>query len=421
VSALRLFQGFGVELEYMVVDAGSLAVLPAVDRILEAAAGSIVSEVEVGPLAWSNELVLHVVELKTNGPAPALEGLDTLFQAHVERINGILADMGGMLLPTAMHPWMDPRAETVLWPHEYSAVYESYNRIFGCQGHGWSNVQSTHLNLPFGNDEEFGRLHAAIRLLLPLLPALAASSPLVEGRPTGLLDNRMEFYRHNSLRIPSVTGRVIPEPVFRREDYEREILGAMYADIAPHDPEGILRDEFLNSRGAIPRFGRGSIEVRVVDVQESPAADLALAALTVGALRLLTEGVLSPFSRQASLGVPELSAVFLACIREGERSVVEDGALLDALGLRARRVSAGELWWHLLEAVEGAGFLPQAGQGDLLRALLRRGPLAREILRALDLPENGSPDRGPPPSREAMEEVYRALAGCLGRGEIFLV
>ena len=36
------------------------------------------------------------------------------------------------------------------------------------------------LNLPFSSDEEFGRLHAAIRLLLPLLPALAASSPLVE-------------------------------------------------------------------------------------------------------------------------------------------------------------------------------------------------------------------------------------------------
>ena len=421
MSGLRLFQGFGVELEYMVVDAGSLAVLPVVDRILEAAAGSIVSEVEMGPLAWSNELVLHVVELKTNGPAPALEGLDAVFQEHVGRINRILEGMGGKLLPTAMHPWMDPRAETVLWPHEYSPVYESYNRIFGCQGHGWSNVQSTHLNLPFGDDQEFGRLHAAIRLLLPLLPALAASSPLVEGRPTGLLDNRMEFYRHNSRRIPSVTGRVIPEPVFRREDYEREILGAMYSDIAPHDPEGILRDEFLNSRGAIPRFGRGSIEIRVMDVQESPAADLALAALTVGAVRLLTDEVFSPFSLQASLGVPELAPVLLGCIREGERAVVEDAALLEALGLKARRISVSDLWWHLLEEVVGAGLIPQPGQGERLRTLLRRGPLARQILRALDLPDNGSPGRGSPPSRDALNEVYRALSGCLAKGEVFAV
>jgi hypothetical protein len=156
-----------------------------------------------------------------------------------------------------------------------------------------------------------------------------------------------------------------------------------------------------------------------MDVQESPAADLALAALTVGALRLLTEEVLSPFSHQASLGVPELAPVFLGCIREGERTVVEGGAFLSALGVRASRTSVEELWWHLLEEVEGAGLIAQAGQGERLRDILRRGPLARQILRALDLPEDGSPDRGPPPSREALEEVYRALAVCLAKGEIF--
>src|SRR5690606_7705226 len=114
----------------------------------------------------------------------------------------ILAPMGAMLMPTAMHPWFDPATETRLWPHEYSPVYETYNRIFGCQGHGWSNLQSMHVNLPFANDEEFARLHAAIRLALPILPALAASSPLVEGRVTGLADSRLDFYRFNSRRLP---------------------------------------------------------------------------------------------------------------------------------------------------------------------------------------------------------------------------
>jgi carboxylate-amine ligase len=421
MSRLRLFDGFGVELEYMVVDAETLSVLPVVDRVLESVAGSIVSEVEMGPLAWSNELVLHVVELKTNGPAPTLSGLDALFQADVERINGILERMGGILLPTAMHPWMDPRIETTLWPHQYSPVYESYDRIFGCQGHGWSNLQSTHLNLPFADDQEFGRLHAAIRLLLPLLPALAASSPLVEGRATGILDNRMEFYRHNSRRIPSVTGQVIPEPVFRQEEYEREVLGRMYADIAPLDFEGILQDEFLNSRGAIPRFGRGSIEIRVIDVQESPVADLALAALVVGALRLLTEERLSPLPLQQSMAVPELASVFLDCIREGERAVVGDGAYLRALGIGTGRASAGEIWWHLLEETADAGLFTQDGQEDRLKTLLQRGPLARQILLALGLPRVRGQDPPPPPSREGLMEVYRRLAQCLRSGEIFVV
>src|SRR6185436_8561391 len=108
--------------------------------------------------------------------APALEGLAAKFDTGVRDINRILGDMGGVLLPSAMHPWMDPIAEMKLWPHEYSAVYEAYNRIFDCRGHGWANLQSMHINLPFSGDEELGRLHAAVRLLLPLLPALAASS-----------------------------------------------------------------------------------------------------------------------------------------------------------------------------------------------------------------------------------------------------
>ena len=90
--------------------------------------------------AWSNELVLHVVELKTNGPAPSLAGLQDLFLKDAEEINGILSRFGGTLLPTAMHPWMDPETETTLWPYEFSPVYQAYDGIFGCRGHGWSNL-----------------------------------------------------------------------------------------------------------------------------------------------------------------------------------------------------------------------------------------------------------------------------------------
>jgi len=420
MNRLGLFQGFGVELEYMVVDQNSFSVFPVVDRILEAVAGGIVSEVEMGSLAWSNELVLHVVELKTNGPASTLEGLDAHFRSDVMRINGILEEWGGLLLPTAMHPWMDPSHETVLWPHEFSPVYEAYDRIFGCQGHGWSNLQSTHINLPFKDDEEFGRLHAAIRILLPILPALAASSPLVEEKPTGFLDNRMEVYRTNSRRVPSVAGEIIPEPVFSETAYQEEVLGRMYRDIAPLDPEGILQEEFLNSRGAIPRFGRGSIEIRVVDVQESPTADLALVALSAGVLRLLTEGRLSEPAFQQGLGVEPLARIFLDCIRKGEGGVVKDPVFLKSLGFPGKVAEAREIWWHLLEAVAAGGDLPQAGQEDLLKRMIGRGTLSTEILRALGMPGAGLEGGGAALPRDQVKEVYRELARCLQSGEIFL-
>src|SRR5690606_34764896 len=102
----------------------------------------------------------------------------------------------------------------------------------------------------------------------------------------------------NARRIPSISGLVIPEPVYTRADYERVILARAYADIAPHDPEGILQYEWLNARGAIARFDRQTIEIRVLDIQECPQADLAICAAIVQVLRALTAGELSPLARQ---------------------------------------------------------------------------------------------------------------------------
>ena len=96
-------------------------------------------------------------------------------------------------MPTAAHPFMDPMKETKIWPHENNEVYAIYNKIFDCRGHGWSNLQSTHLNLPFYDDEEFAKLHAAVRLVLPILPALCASSPILDGKLTGCTGYALEI------------------------------------------------------------------------------------------------------------------------------------------------------------------------------------------------------------------------------------
>jgi glutamate---cysteine ligase / carboxylate-amine ligase len=152
-------------------------VRPWADRVLIDADGKPISDIERGRLTWSNELI----EFKTTLPEESLDGLAEGFAAEVAEANRRFAAHGVRILPTAMHPTMRPE-EAVLWTHDFSEVYATFDRIFDCHGHGWSNLQSVHLNLPFANDEEFARLHAAIRLVLPLLPALAASSPFVEGR-----------------------------------------------------------------------------------------------------------------------------------------------------------------------------------------------------------------------------------------------
>jgi carboxylate-amine ligase len=405
-SMLHLFEGYGIEIEYMIVDRRSFDVRPYSDRVLEAAAGEVVSEVEVGELCWSNELMSHVIELKTNGPAPSLAGVADFFQRDVRRINGILAASDAILMPSAMHPWMDPDREALLWAHEYNEVYSTYDRIFDCRGHGWSNLQSMHINLPFAGDAEFARLHAAIRVLLPLLPALASSSPYALGRNTGFLDYRMEVYRHNARRVPSLSGDVVPEPVYSEQAYRSEIFERMYADIAPHDPEGVLRHEWLNSRGAIARFERDAIEIRVIDTQEAPVVDLAIAAAVAHLAQGFSSGELADFERQARLPVATLADVFQRSLRHAEQTPVEDADYLAVLGMPGARASVLEIWQALLERRPRA---LDAAARAALDHILRHGPLSRRMLAFA----------GAEPSRARLQALARELTLCLEQGRSF--
>ncbi|MHB1351050.1 MAG: carboxylate-amine ligase [Desulfobulbaceae bacterium] len=408
-SVPHIFEGYGVELEYMIVRRGALDILPITDQVLLREGGEPLDDVERGNLGWSNELVRHVIEIKNIAPVPALTGLAEAFQGEVGAINAILAAHEACLLPGAMHPWMDPHRETVLWPFGSNRIYQAYDRIFDCRGHGWANLQSTHLNLAFQGDEEFARLHGAIRLLLPILPGLAASSPFAEGRASGMHDTRLHYYRHNQARVPSIAGLVIPEQIKSRREYVERIHQRIFADIAPHDPENILRHEWLNSRGAIARFERSAIEIRVLDIQECPAADLAVVSAIVAALRCLAEEVWSSLDEQNSLGEAELLPILLACIEAGEGAVIDHAAYLARFAYPGARATASELWTHLVETASRVlgGEIPYHGTLDLL---LRHGTLAGRLLRAA----------GASPGRARLHDVYQELARCLAHGELFL-
>jgi gamma-glutamyl:cysteine ligase YbdK (ATP-grasp superfamily) len=398
---LGLFEAFGVEIELMIVDRETLDVKPVCDELLAGVAGESTADVVLGDVTWSNELTLHVLEIKTSTPAPRLSGLARELHASLAAAKPTLGRLGARLMPGAMHPWMDPRTETELWPHEDTEVYRTFDRIFGCSGHGWGNLQSTHLNLPFADDEEFARLHAAIRLVVPLIPGLAASSPLQDGKVSPALDGRLAAYRQNSVEVPSVAGLVVPEPAFSRDQYEREILGRIYRDLAPHDPEGILRHEWANARGAIARFDRGAIEIRVIDAQECPTADLAVIAAVVGVVRALTEGKLAERHVKGDPTTESLARIFDRAVMEGDRAIVEERELLGILRVRKDRLPLGELWARLLDAHPPDD--PEREWTEALQTILDRGPLARRLLAAA----------GPTPDRASLHRLAEALCRSL--------
>lgn len=399
---LHAFTGYGIELEYMIVARDTLAALPVADRLLTGPDGLPVNEIEAGELAWSNELVLHVVEFKTNGPAPSLVPLAARFAEAVATVNRELVPMDGMLLPTAMHPLFDPDSETRLWPHGQNEIYAAYDRIFQCRGHGWSNLQSMHINLPFFDDAEFYRLHAAIRAVLPLIPALTAASPLVEGRTSGWMDSRLRYYRDNQRRIPEIAGRIVPEAVDSIDDYRKRILEPMYRAVASHDRDGILAEDWLNSRGAIARFERQAIEIRIIDIQECPAADLAVAEAVLGLVRWIYDDGARVLAAQA-LSTEDLADQLFAAAREGSAvrfALAPWLALFDF----ARPMTGATLWRELLGKIE----LSESAAG-VLAQMVERGSLAEAILSRL----------GPAPAGGAIRACYRELATCLAENRLF--
>lgn len=403
-SVYQWFECFGIEIEYMIVDRQSLSVRPISDRILVDGDGAIQGELERGAMAWSNELLAHVIELKTNGPVSQWAGVAQNFQQQISDINQLLQRWDTCLMPTGMHPQMNPEREKKLWEHECHQIYEMFDRIFDCSGHGWANLQSMHLNLPFQGNQQFALLHNAIRLLLPILPGIAASSPMVQGQWTGKLDNRMEYYRNNSRRIPEVAGAVVPPWVSSIDHYHDLVLEPLYRALAPHDPEGTLRHEWCNARGAIARFQRNAIEIRVLDSQECPAADLAIAQFIVVVLKEMVHR-----DPQKLLTVPEdgqqtfLESLLVDCITAAEETRIDDRRYASWLGLESPTEKVSQIWNQLFQKHR-----PQLPEDvcDHLQMILDSGPLARRI--------QSSAQAG-----DSVDRIYRRLCECLANGQPF--
>jgi hypothetical protein len=402
----HLFEVFGIELEYMLIITSTFKVAPLVDQLLTLKNGNLTSDIDNGAIAWSNELVAHVVELKTNGPTTDLESLSEKFHKNILEINQLLQSIDVKLLPTASHPLMNPSKDTELWKHSYSEVYELYNRIFDCKGHGWSNVQSTHINLPFYDDKEFEKLHAAVRVILPIIPGLCASSPILEGHLTGIMDSRLEFYKTNQKEIPEMTGLVIPERVFSKVDYYATIFDPIKRAIKPFDTKSILDHHFLNSRGAIARFDRNAIEIRLIDIQECPKADVAICILIIEVLKALVNKELCTLQAQKKWTKQELFDILNDGIKYGELARVVNFDYLSIFGIKEISTMQN-VWQHLYNWVKPK--LSSENQ-KTIEIILTEGSLSSRILKAI----------GNDTSEAKIKQVYSDLAECLEMNQLFV-
>lgn len=403
----RPFQVLGLELEYVVVDR-DLKARALVADAFRALHGRPTSDVEHRDVAYSSELAAHVFEIKTVHPVERAADAERRLMRGVREFLTVLdRRFGARLLPTGMHPFLRPR-EATLWPRAGAHIYRAYQRIFSTRGHGWVNVQASHVNLPFGTERETIAMHTAAACLLPYLPALAASSPIFEGRFGAAVDNRLVFYRSNQRRIPLIAGDVIPEVVTSYADYRRRILRRIYAELARVREGNVLRHEWVNSRGAILRFMRRAMEIRVLDMQECVRADVAIAAFVRAALAALAADLEAERITPAAHRM--LVRDFNATVRRGSEARVEAPHLLPRGrgGAPVRRVLAG-----LLERARDFADRSERSYFDLVEERIARGSLSERIARAV---QRAAPSPGPR-RRRVIRDLYAELAQALERNE----
>ncbi len=406
----RPFEVVGLELEYAVVD-NELNPASRVEDAFRVIAGRPTSDVELDGVGFSNEIADHVFELKTLAPMADLRTAEDLMVMGVRRFSETLRErFGARLLPTGMHPWLNPEAAQ-LWKRSGAAIYDTYARIFDVKTHGWVNVHAAHVNLPLGREDEAVAMHNAAALLIAYLPALAASSPVFDGQLQPAASGRLSWILQHQAALPESQGEIVPEYIDSFADYRKRILAPMYTALDRYPDSGRLRHEFLNARGAVIRFSRKALEIRVLDTQECVRLDVAVAVFVRSALRYLTRRLLT--GRLALPDHAELVADFHATIRHGSVARVR----APHLGNMVERATNGgalasDVLRELLSGARKGGRRDEAAYLDLVEWMVETGSLSERIRVALE-PHAGN-ERA---FAQTLLRVYTELADCLERNE----
>lgn len=255
----------GVEEELMILDAGSLDQVGAVDRILAGVAG-----VEL-PGELKTELFASVFETTTQvctDAAAAEEALRELRRAAA----GAAAREGLAIAAAGTHPFARAEEQAVVDEERYTA-FKRYGGISVRR----QGVQGLHVHVGMPTGEACWRCLEAILPWLPVLLALSANSPWLAGERTGMASNRAPVLvlLPRAGGPPAFAGYVEWEAWVERlvglgvtQDYTR-----LWWDVRPH-----------------PRFG--TLEVRIPDQPTDVSLSAAFAALVQALCAAALEGAL---------------------------------------------------------------------------------------------------------------------------------
>jgi glutamate---cysteine ligase / carboxylate-amine ligase len=245
----------GVEEEFSILDPRTHELIPRFEQLRDVAR-------QTDPLLHEHitgELISSEIEI-ISGVGGDLQHALSRQREHRRRLFALADAQGVALGATATHPWADYREQAIIDTEHYRRVEQGLKYV------AWrNNTFSLHVHLGIRDLDRAIRVCDRLRPVLPLLLAISANSPYLDGRDSGLHSARTQSFTKSFPRCG------VPD-AFGGWNAYREYI------------EFLLRTqsivEFTQVWWSVrPHFSFGTVEVRICDVQATAQESDALASL----------------------------------------------------------------------------------------------------------------------------------------------
>jgi carboxylate-amine ligase len=246
----------GLEEEFAILDPGHLGLAQRFEELRDGA--------QRDPFladAIAGELISSEIEIRS-GRGETLAAAQEQQREARRRLFGLAAAHNVLLGATGTHPWADYREQRIIDTEHYHRVEDGLKYV------AWrNNTFSVHVHVGIRGADRAVKICDRLRPVLPLLLAISANSPFLEGRDAGLHSMRSQIFTKSFPRCG------VPD-AFGDWDSFRQ-----YIDFLVRTRSIV---EYTQVWWSIrPHLTFGTVEVRICDTQATATEADALSALIV--------------------------------------------------------------------------------------------------------------------------------------------
>jgi len=253
----------GIEEEWALLDPETLDLVPEFERAREAAVRAGLGTSVAGELLASE--IEFLIE-----PCERWEDAVRAMRSLRNGVAGVLRSCGLEGAISGTHPWADYRTQVMIDAPYYNELVRRMQYVARR-----NNTFGLHVHVGVHGADRAVRVSTALRNIQPLMLALSASSPFLDGCDSGLCSARTMTFSRTFPR-----GNIAPR--FDTLDDYTAYLRLLYETDSIFTPNQVWW-------GARPHIRHGTVELRMFDGQPDLEDTLALAALAVGTVAHLCD------------------------------------------------------------------------------------------------------------------------------------